>query len=118
MTPNTTDCPIVVFYDLLLRLEPSPIVESLNRAVAVAMAQGPVAGLAIIERLVAGGSLAETHLLHATRADLLRRAGRTEESRDAYLVAIALSRQEAERRFRWRRLMSLDSFLHLSPKER
>ena len=106
-TPGTTDwARIVVFYDLLLRLEPSPIVE-LNRAVAVAMAQGPVAGLAIINGLVAGGSLAEFHLLHATRADLLRRAGRAEEARNAYMVAIALSRQEAERRFLRRRLDGL-----------
>jgi RNA polymerase sigma-70 factor (ECF subfamily) len=106
-TPEVTDwARIVVFYDLLLRLEPSPIVE-LNRAVAVAMAQGPDAGLTIVDGLVAEERLAEFHLLHATRADLLRRAGRTEEARSAYTVAIALSRQEAERRFLLRRLDEL-----------
>jgi RNA polymerase sigma-70 factor (ECF subfamily) len=107
VTPDATDwARIVVFYDLLLQLEPSPIVE-LNRAVAVAMAQGPDAGLALVDGLVAEGSLGEFHLLQATRADLLRRAGRTAEARDAYMVAIALSRQEAERRFLRRRLDEL-----------
>jgi RNA polymerase sigma-70 factor, ECF subfamily len=106
-TTDTTDwARIVVFYDLLQRLEPSPIV-ALNRAVAVAMAQGLDTGLAIVDGLVAEGSLAEFHLLHATRADLLRRAGRANEARNAYMVAIALSRQEAERRFLRRRLDQL-----------
>ncbi|UJW85069.1 RNA polymerase sigma factor [Devosia sp. SL43] len=99
---------IVSLYDLLLRLEPSPIVD-LNRAVAVAMAHGPEVGLAIVDRIDADGSLSQFHLLHATRADLLRRAGRTHEARTAYAEAIALSQQEAERRFLQRRLNGLPS---------
>lgn len=97
---------IVSLYDLLLRLEPSPIVQ-LNRAVAVGMAEGPEAGMAVVDGLVAEGSLAEFHLLHATRADLLRRAGRVAEARQAYGEAIALSRQEAETRFLQRRMDGL-----------
>lgn len=97
---------IVALYDLLLRLEPSPVV-ALNRAVAVAMAAGPAAGLTQVDRLLADGELAGYHLAHAARADLCRRLGLTEEARSAYQRAIALSRQEPERRFLQRRLDGL-----------
>jgi RNA polymerase sigma-70 factor (ECF subfamily) len=94
---------IVALYDLLLTLEPSPVVE-LNRAVAVAMRDGPVAGLTLIDRLVASGELADYHLLHAARADLLSRAGRAQEANAAYREALGLARQPAERRFLPQRL--------------
>ncbi|HSM85294.1 MAG TPA: RNA polymerase sigma factor, partial [Candidatus Limnocylindrales bacterium] len=84
---------IVRFYDALERLEPSPIV-ALNRAVAVAMAEGPQAGLAIVEGLVMGGALNDYHLLHATRADLLRRIGSRQEAAKSYERALALVRNE------------------------
>lgn len=95
---------IVSLYDLLLRLDASPIVQ-LNRAIALAMVDGPEVGLAIVEGL--SDDLTEFHLLHATRADLLRRAGRNDEARQAYGAAIALSQQDAERRFLQRRLDGL-----------
>lgn len=94
---------IVRFYDALERLEPSPIV-ALNRAVAVAMAEGPQAGLAIVEGLVMGGDLNDYHLLHATRADLLRRIGSRQEAAKSYERALALVRNEPERRYLKRRL--------------
>jgi RNA polymerase sigma-70 factor, ECF subfamily len=90
-----------------MRLEPSPVVE-LNRAVAVAMRDGPKAGLALIDEIVARGDLADYHLVHAARADLCRRLGRTEEARASYGTALALVRQEPERRFLERRLAELD----------
>ena len=93
---------IVGFYDMLLRIDPSPIVE-LNRAVAVAMRDGPEVGLALMDGL----DLADYRLWHAARADLLRRMGRTEEARTAYAAALALTTQEAERRFIERRLREL-----------
>jgi RNA polymerase sigma-70 factor (ECF subfamily) len=74
-------------------------VVELNRAVAVAMAEGPEAGLALADAIAAGGSLAGYHLLPATRADLLRRLGRYEEAAAAYTEALALAPTEAERRF-------------------
>jgi RNA polymerase sigma-70 factor (ECF subfamily) len=89
---------IAALYDLLVRLDPSPIVE-LNRAVAVAMRDGPQAGLALIEALLARGELDDYHLAHAARADLYRRLGRADEARQAYERALALARQEPERRF-------------------
>jgi RNA polymerase sigma-70 factor (ECF subfamily) len=89
---------IVGLYDLLLRIEPSPVVE-LNRAVAVAMRDGPAAGLEVIDAILARGELADYHLAHAARADLCRRLGRTADARSAYRQAIALARQEPERRF-------------------
>jgi RNA polymerase sigma-70 factor, ECF subfamily len=99
-----TDWPeIVRQYDLLERLQPSPIV-SLNRAVAVAMADGPHAGLALIDSLAAGGDLKSYHLLHAARADLLRRVGSTAEAAKGYARALALATNESERRFLERRL--------------
>ncbi|HEU5180836.1 MAG TPA: RNA polymerase sigma factor [Candidatus Polarisedimenticolia bacterium] len=97
---------IVGLYDLLLRLEPSPIV-ALNRAVAVAMRDGPVRGLALVDAILADGELADYRLAHAVRADLCRRLGRTEEARSAYQRALALTHQEAEKRFLKRRLVEL-----------
>ena len=94
---------IVGFYDLLLGAEPTPVVE-LNRAVAIAMRDGPVAGLALIEAILAGGDLNDYHLAHAAHADLCRRLGRTAEARASYQRAIALARQAPERRFLERRL--------------
>ena len=82
---------------------PSPVVE-LNRAVAVAMADGPAAGLARVDALEATGALRGYHLLPATRADLLRRLGRNEEAAAAYRWALALTTSDAERRYLERRL--------------
>ena len=97
---------IVGLYDVLLRAGPSPIVE-LNRAVAVAMRDGPAAGLALIDAILARGDLRDYHLAHAAQADMCRRLGRTEHARDAYARALALARQEPERRFLQRRLAEL-----------
>ena len=97
---------IVGLYDALTTLEPSPVVE-LNRAVAVAMCDGPEAGLALVDALLARGELADYHLSHAARADFLRRLGRTEEARAAYGRALELVRLEPERRFLERRLREL-----------
>ena len=99
---------IVGIYDLLLRIEPSPIVE-LNRAVAVAMRDGPRAGLALIDAILARGELRDYHLAHAARADMHRRLGDAAEARAAYDRAIALARQEPERRFLERRRAQLVS---------
>jgi RNA polymerase sigma-70 factor, ECF subfamily len=102
-----TDWPqIVGLYDVLLRAEPSPIVE-LNRAVAVAMRDGPEAGLTLIDALLARGELADYRLAHSARADLCRRLGRTADARAAYERAMALTQQEPERRFMERRLREL-----------
>ncbi|MGH8287950.1 MAG: RNA polymerase sigma factor [Steroidobacteraceae bacterium] len=97
---------IVYLYDLLLRIEPTPVVE-LNRAVAVAMRDGPAAGLALIDDLLARGDLAEYRLAHAARADLCRRLGRSTEAREAYRRALALTQLEPERQFLQRRLAEL-----------
>ena len=97
---------IVYLYDLLLRIEPTPIVE-LNRAVAVAMRDGPAAGLALVDALLARGDLADYRLAHAARADLCRRLGRATEAREAYLRALALTQLEPERQFLQRRLAEL-----------
>jgi RNA polymerase sigma-70 factor, ECF subfamily len=94
---------IVQFYDLLERVQPSPIV-SLNRAVAIAMLQGPEPALALIDALVAAGDLDNFHLLHAVRADLLRRIGLLVEAAKDYERALALVTNESERRFLQRRL--------------
>jgi RNA polymerase sigma-70 factor (ECF subfamily) len=97
---------IARLYDLLARVDPSPVVE-LNRAVAVAMRDGPRAGLARIDAILERGQLTEYHLAHAARADLCRRLGRTADARASYRRALALARQEPERRFLERRLAEL-----------
>jgi RNA polymerase sigma-70 factor, ECF subfamily len=94
---------IVRLYDQLERVQPSPIV-SLNRAVAVAMAEGPRAGLAMIDRLAAEDDLSDYHLLHAARADLLRRLALFEESAKSYMQALSLVTNDSERRYLERRL--------------
>ncbi len=104
-----TDWPeILRLYDLLERLQPSPIV-SLNRAVAVAMVNGPRPALALIDALAAAGDLDNYHLLHSARADLLRRAGSFEEAAKSYARALALATNESERRFLERRLREMQS---------
>jgi RNA polymerase sigma-70 factor (ECF subfamily) len=97
---------IVGLYDVLARADRSPVVE-LNRAVAVAMRDGPSAGLALIDAILARGDLGDYHLAHAARADLCRRLGRTAEARASYERALGLTRQEPERRFLERRLGEL-----------
>jgi RNA polymerase sigma-70 factor (ECF subfamily) len=97
---------IVALYDLLARVAPSPVVE-LNRAVAVAMRDGPAAGLDLIEAILARGELANYHLAHSVRAELCRRLGRTTEARLSYERALALSKQAPERRFLEGRLQQL-----------
>jgi RNA polymerase sigma-70 factor (ECF subfamily) len=97
---------IVGIYDVLMRAAPSPVV-ALNRAAAVAMRDGPEAGLALIDAILARGDLADYHLAHAARADLYRRLGRSAEARVAYTRALALAGQEPERRFLARRLAEL-----------
>jgi RNA polymerase sigma-70 factor (ECF subfamily) len=98
---------IVSLYDVLVRIEPSPVV-ALNRAVAVAMRDGPEAGLGLVDAILAGGELRDYRFAHATRADLCRRLGRTDEARTAYERALALTEQAPERRFLERRLRELD----------
>ena len=97
---------IVALYDLLAQAEPSPVVE-LNRAVAVAMRDGPAAGLALIDAILGDGNLSHYHLAHAARADLCRRLGRMAEARASYERALSLAEQEPERRFLERRLAEL-----------
>ena len=97
---------IVGLYDVLLRFDPSPVVE-LNRAVAVTMRDGPAAGLALIDAILARGDLRDYHLAHAAHADLCRRLGKTAQARASYKRALALARQEPERRFLERRLAEL-----------
>jgi RNA polymerase sigma-70 factor (ECF subfamily) len=106
-TPQDTDWPqIVGLYDALLRLEPSPVIV-LNRAVAVAMRDGPEAGLVLIEGLLGQETLGRYHLAHAAKADLLRRLGRFSEARTSYEAALPLTQQEVERRFLKRRLAEI-----------
>ena len=103
----TTDwTQIVALYDLLLQAHPSPVVE-LNRAVAVAMRDGPATGLNFIDAILARGDLVNYHLSHAARADLCRRLGQTKEARASYERALALTQQEPERRFLEKRLKEL-----------
>jgi RNA polymerase sigma-70 factor (ECF subfamily) len=103
----TTDwAEIVGLYDVLSRIEPSPVVE-LNRAVAVAMRDGPAAGLALVDAILDRGDLREYRLAHAARADLCRRLGKTADARASYKKALALTKQEPERRFLERRLEQL-----------
>ena len=104
---NATDwAQIVGLYDLLLQADPSPVVE-LNRAAAVAMRDGPLVGLVLIDAILARGDLGHYHLAHAARADLCRRLGRTAAARASYERALSLTRQEPERRFLTRRLSEL-----------
>ena len=97
---------IAALYDVLLRIEPSPIVE-LNRAVAVAMRDGAHAGLALMDAILARGELDSYHLAHAARADLLARLDRREDAIAAYERARALATLEPERRFLERRILEL-----------
>ena len=102
-TSATDWAEIVGLYDALLQVLPSPVVE-LNRAVAVAMRDGPAAGLALVDAILSRGHLTEYRLAHAARAELCRRLGKTAEARAAFERALALTRQEPERRFLQRRL--------------
>ena len=97
---------IVGLYDVLVRAEPSPVVE-LNRAAAVAMRDGPAAGLALIDTILDRGDLADYALAHSARADLCRRLGKTGDARTSYERALSLTRQEPQRRFLERRLAEL-----------
>ena len=97
---------IVALYDVLLRVEPSPIIQ-LNRAVAVAMRDGPATGLELVDALLARGELAQYHLAHAARADFCRRLGRNADARVSYQRALAFAKQEPEQRFLRQRLMEL-----------
>ncbi len=104
-----TDWPqIVALYDVLLAMEPSPVVE-LNRAVAVAMRDGPAAGLALVDAILARGELGDYHLAHSARAELCRRLGRSQDARHSYIAALRLTRQASERRFLERRLGDLQA---------
>jgi RNA polymerase sigma-70 factor (ECF subfamily) len=97
---------IVGLYDVLLRMSPSPVIE-LNRAAAVAMRDGPATGLALVEAILERGDLVDYHLAHSARADLCRRLGRPSDACESYERALALARQEPERRFLTRRLAAL-----------
>ncbi len=106
-TADSTDWNrIVGTYDLLLEVEPSPVIE-LNRAAAIAMRDGPAMGLSLIDAILARGDLADYQPAHAARADLCRRLGRTREARQAYRRALELTQQGAARRFIERRLAEL-----------
>ena len=108
-TPNATETDwteIVALYDVLLQMQPSPVVE-LNRAVAVAMRDGPSAGLELIDAILDRGDLAGYHLAHTARAELSRRLGKREQARAAYTRALSLTRQEQEQRLIKRRLLEL-----------
>ena len=97
---------IVALYNQLVRIQPSPVVQ-LNRAVAIAMRDGPEVGLAHIDAVLAHGELANYYLAHSARADMCRRLGRTDEARASYEKALALTQQEPERQFLARRLEEL-----------
>ncbi|RON53030.1 RNA polymerase sigma factor [Pseudomonas frederiksbergensis] len=107
-TAGETDWPqIVGLYDLLLRAVPSPVIE-LNRAVALAMRDGPLAGLTVVEGILARGELQDYHLAHSARGQFCRQLGRVEEARSAYQRALELTQQEPERRFIEGRLRDLE----------
>jgi len=97
---------IVALYDRLLRIHPSPVVQ-LNRAVAIAMCDGPEAGLTLIDAVLEHGELANYYLAHSARADMYRRLGRTAEARSSYEKALALTQQEPERQFLQERIRQL-----------
>jgi RNA polymerase sigma-70 factor, ECF subfamily len=104
---SATDWPqIVGLYDVLMRAAPSPVIE-LNRAAAVAMRDGPMAGLALIDAILARGELADYSPAHSARAELCRRLGKTGDARASYQKALGLTRQEPQRRFLERRLAEL-----------
>ena len=106
-TPAATDRDrIVALYDVLIQADPSPVVE-LNRAVSIAMRDGPERGLELIDGILARGELAEYHFAHTARAELLRRTGRVSEAKAAYDTALGLARQEPERRLILRRIDQL-----------
>jgi RNA polymerase sigma-70 factor (ECF subfamily) len=106
-TADTTDWrQIVALYDLLMSMVPSPVIE-LNRAVAVAMRDGPAAGIGLINAIITRGQLTQYHLAHAALADLYRRSGNFTEARLAYDRALSLAQQEPERRFLQRRLLEV-----------
>ena len=110
-----TDWPqILGLYDVLERLQPSPIV-SLNRAVAVAMVQGTRPALALIDAIAAAGDLDGYHLLHSARADLLRRLGDPSEAAKSYARALELVTNDSERRFLERRLREVQQEKHMKP---
>jgi RNA polymerase sigma-70 factor, ECF subfamily len=105
--PEATDWgEIVALYDVLLRSEPSPVIE-LNRAAAVAMRDGPLVGLQLIDRILARGELQDYPLAHSARAELCRRLDRTSEAVESYLRALSLTRQDTQRRFIETRLADL-----------
>jgi RNA polymerase sigma-70 factor (ECF subfamily) len=105
--PSATDrTEIVGLYDVLSRLDPSPVI-GLNRAVAVAMRDGPAAGLQLIDAILAAGDLSDYRLAHAARAELCRRLGRFDEARTSFQRALELTRQLPERRLLERRLAEL-----------
>jgi RNA polymerase sigma-70 factor (ECF subfamily) len=107
-TAEATDwAEIVGLYDVLLRVEPSPVIE-LNRAVAVAMRDGPAAGLALIDAILARGDLDDYYLAHSARADLCRRLGKSAQARTSYKRALDLTQQASERRFLEQRLAELE----------
>jgi RNA polymerase sigma-70 factor (ECF subfamily) len=97
---------IVGLYELLLNMRPSPVIE-LNRAIAIAMRDGPKHGLLLVDQLIEAGQLSSYHLLYATRADLCRRLGQLDDARQAYQQALTLTQQEPERRFLSKRLAAL-----------
>jgi RNA polymerase sigma-70 factor, ECF subfamily len=97
---------IVVLYSVLLRIDPSPVVE-LNRAGAVAMRDGPEAGLVLIDAILERRDLADYHLAHAARAELCRRSGKMSDAKNSYERALSLARQEPERRYLTRRLSEI-----------
>lgn len=106
-TPQQTDWPqIVALYDRLLTLEPSPVIR-LNRAVAIAMRDGPAAGLALIDRIKQEGDLSGYYWFHSAQADLYRRLGKTDEAQSAYRKALNLTQLEPERRYLQKRLMEV-----------
>lgn len=106
-TPDATDwAQIVGLYDLLMHVDPSPVV-ALNRAVAVAMRDGPAAGIPLIDTLLADGKMSEYHLAHGARAELCRRVERNDEARAGFQRALDLAQQEPERRFLERRIREL-----------
>jgi RNA polymerase sigma-70 factor (ECF subfamily) len=99
---------IVGLYDVLLREVPSPVIE-LNRAVAVAMGQGPLAGLQLVEGILQRGELLDYHLAHSARGEFCRQLGRVEQAREAYEKALSLTQQAPEQRFIERRLAELSA---------